>query len=130
MYEITKGDTPENQHAYQPDKGTKTAWQSLIKEEPKNMYETDLKNYFNEVSQWYIQERLDEKGLRKARTYIGELLKSIPTLPKIHKVDESQYSVVGNKEEFNSKFKEVDLSSLDDSTKGREYAYVDDDSVS
>lgn len=75
-------------------------------------------------------EKLDEKKLRKARTYLFELLKSIPALPKVELVDEDQYKVTSSLEDFRRRFTEVNLDQLDETTKGREYAYVDEDTVS
>lgn len=62
------------------------------------MYETDLKNYFNEVSSWKIRSKLEqiapEEDLGK---YVFELLKSTPKFPAAkpsNGPDESQYQEV------------------------------------
>jgi len=95
LLEIYKPSISKRQHGFQPGLGVKTCWSELLSKKVENMYETDLKNYFNEVSSWRIRslsEQIAGEGLGK---HIFEILKSTPILPKkvnAEAPDESQYT--------------------------------------
>jgi len=50
----------KTQHAYLPGRGTKTAWQEIIAKviKAKNIYETDLKGFFDNISIFEINNIL------------------------------------------------------------------------
>jgi hypothetical protein len=95
LLEILRPEIPSSQHGFQPGKGVKSCWKELLNKNSPNMYETDLKNYFNEVSSWRIGSILEQLAKEtKLRDYIFELLKSVPKFPKKlpkNAPDESQY---------------------------------------
>ena len=82
-----------SQHGFIPGRGTLTAWKQLLTSDllySPYIYECDLRNFFNEISLDYLDQRLQE--LRFPRRMI-QLLRALnsnaPNLPKEHAVDES-----------------------------------------
>lgn len=81
---------PESQHGFRPGRGT--AWHELLTKviTAKNIYEFDLKKFFDRVSTAYITEKLLSLGVPKAIAYMfQDLHRSRPVLPTEHKIDET-----------------------------------------
>jgi hypothetical protein len=97
LLEILKSEIPKSQHGFLPGRGVKSCWKELLNKNSPNMYETDLKNYFNEVSPWRIGTILEQVASNTTlREYIFNLLKSTPKFPKkmpLDGPDESQYQI-------------------------------------
>jgi hypothetical protein len=70
---------PVEQHAYQPGKGTWTAWQSLMKKLVRsNIYEFDLSNFFGNVDLRYNCARMKGIGVpEEMADYLYKLNQSI-----------------------------------------------------
>ena len=86
-----------NQHGFQPNKGTLSAWKQLISEviESENIYEFDLVKFFDEIQVQAILDRLISANcpffLQKL---LGELCMSKPILPALKenwKIDETPF---------------------------------------
>jgi hypothetical protein len=56
---------PRDQHAYQPGKGTWTAWRKLLDRalSKPNIYEFDLSNFFGNIDLGYNKKALVEMGI-------------------------------------------------------------------
>lgn len=83
-----------SQHGYIPGRGTKTAWQEIIKKMDKYdyIYETDLKNFFNEISVPAIFKIIKETGIPLGIYYhLENFTKNTPKLQKVDQVDESTF---------------------------------------
>lgn len=83
----------EDQHGYIPQKGTLSAWRSILSKviKSKYVYETDLKNFFNSVNLWKIDESLIKSGIPKHITfYLINLLAKGPRLPSKKTINESK----------------------------------------
>lgn len=92
LIEILRSNLLESQHAYIPQKGTLTAWQSIIRgvKSNKYIYETDLKGFFDNVSVWQILDILN--GVKcSISDWIYHLCQSVPTFPEKLKLDESRF---------------------------------------
>jgi len=82
------------QHAYLPGRGTKTAWQQVIQEviKAKNIYETDLKGFFDNVSLHEINKILRQGDVSlDLRIWIYNMSKSLPRFPKDKKLSEERF---------------------------------------
>jgi len=82
------------QHAYLPGKGTKTAWQQIIQEviKAKNIYETDLKGFFDNISVFEINNILRQGNVSlDLRIWIYNMSKSLPKFPKDLKISEKRF---------------------------------------
>jgi hypothetical protein len=82
------------QHAYLPGKGTKTAWQQIILEviKAKNIYETDLKGFFDNISVFKINQILKQANISlDLRIWIYNMSKSLPRFPKDKKLSEKRF---------------------------------------
>jgi len=64
-YLHTKNLFHEDQHGFRPGRGTKTAWESILKHvlHSRDIYEFDLKNFFDSVNLDYISKILKKKGI-------------------------------------------------------------------
>ena len=86
-----------SQHAYQPKKSTYTAWQELyplLLKEP-NVYEFDLKGFFDNVDLSYNQQEMLVSGIPESISeYLTTLNKSIVKLKEEDEVDESEHRMV------------------------------------
>jgi len=58
----------EDQHGFRPNRGTTSAWETVLKEviTARDIYEFDLKNFFNSVNLDYISKILKLKGFPEA----------------------------------------------------------------
>lgn len=86
-----------SQHGYIPGRGTKTAWQDIIKNVIKAdyIYETDLKGFFDNISIFEIYDILRvSKVPTPIVSWIYNLSKSVPILPDDLKQDETRYETV------------------------------------
>lgn len=95
-----EGDMLPSQHGYIPGLGTKTAWASVVKHviPSKWIYETDLKGFFDNVSVFEIYDHLRLGGLpTNLVSWIYNLCKSVPKLPKDKKLNEDKYTMVSTK---------------------------------
>lgn len=86
-------DILDSQHGFIPGRGTLTAWKQLLTGNllySPYIYECDLKNFFNEISLDYLDQRL--KALNYPIKMI-QMLRSInsnaPNLPEEHQIDET-----------------------------------------
>lgn len=91
--EILKNKLLPSQHAYTPIKGTMSAWREVITkiQKYKNVYETDLKGFFNEVSVWKVLDVINKAKCVYSK-WIYNLCQAIPKFPKIKKLDESKFN--------------------------------------
>jgi len=88
------------QHGYIPGLGTKTAWARVVKQVVKSkwIYETDLKGFFDNVSVFEIYDHLRRGNVsQKLISWIYNLCKSVPDLPKDRKLSEDKYDVIDAK---------------------------------
>jgi hypothetical protein len=78
-----------NQHAYQQGKSTTTAWAQILREMDKsNIYEFDLKGFFDNVTHDGIEAKLKEYGVPEAWvTLIIKLCKNVPKLKDTEEED-------------------------------------------
>jgi uncharacterized protein YbcI len=93
-----------SQHAYIPGRGTKTAWQQIISEviKAKNIYETDLKGFFDNISIYKINNILKDSEIAlDLRIWIYNMAKSIPKFPKDIKLSERRYDTKVIKDPLN-----------------------------
>jgi hypothetical protein len=94
LVEIMRMEFGTSQHAYIPGRGVKTALQDLISKCNKYsyIYETDLKNFFNEISVPEVMKIVEEYQPPKGIFYhIENFTKNTPKLTKEDKVDESSF---------------------------------------
>lgn len=84
---------PQSQHAYMAGRGVITAWKEVIEKviNSRDIYEFDLKGFFDSVNPMYITEMLkSEFSLPKEDlVFIKNLLLSTPKIPENPKLDES-----------------------------------------
>lgn len=80
-----------NQHAYITGRGVHTAWESILERiDSPNIYEFDLKGFFDNVDQAYLSRVLEEMGFPPEAIYfLQDLGKSTPKLPEEKKLDET-----------------------------------------
>lgn len=82
----------EFNHAYQPGKGTKTAWEEIIKKvlKQKYIYEFDLKEFFPNVEINKVTEILEKAKVPKRIVYhLENINRCVPELPEKHLTNES-----------------------------------------
>jgi hypothetical protein len=94
------------QHAYIPGKGTLTAWREILSNTIKhaNIYETDLKGFFDNVRLYSIDQALEAVGTPvELREWLYYINRSYPKLPKDQKLDESASYISG--EDFSLKLR-------------------------
>lgn len=81
----------KEQHGYFPERGTMTAWKSILEKIGRpTIYEFDLKQFFPNVEIQYITRKLQSTGMPKHwYEYFENLNKSKPQLQQVDKVDET-----------------------------------------
>lgn len=92
LVEMLRMEIGKDQHGYIPGRGTKTAWQSIIKKcnKFKFIYETDLKGFFDNISVPEIMKVIERTNPPKGIFYhIENFCKNTPILTKEDKIDES-----------------------------------------
>jgi len=90
-------DKIKSQHAYQPGLGVGTAWGELYSklESSENIYEFDLKGFFDNVDLMYTKKRMIEMGIPEGISeYVYKMQRSIVELEEKDEVDESQHRKV------------------------------------
>jgi len=100
VVELERRNLLESQHGYIPNKGTMTAWKSVLEKiHNKYIYETDLKGFFDNVSIWKVIDLVRDQSWEVSRWLIqlskrapkfGENKvekKYLPVVPKINKSD-------------------------------------------
>lgn len=110
LVELLGHEMGKDQHAYLPGRGVKTAWQSLIMKinKYKYVYETDLKNYFNEVNNRLCSKIMERNGVPKQYIYFFENLNL--SQPKLRDKDETNEGDFREREEFlNARMRGVPL---------------------
>jgi hypothetical protein len=93
-------------HAYQPGKGTLTAWKEVITKvlNKKYIYEFDLKNFFDEASIVSITEFLEKNTPKKIVYHLENINRCTP-----ENMEEVQEELVRNKWVINSSFKSTNF---------------------
>jgi len=95
-----QNDMLPSQHGYIPGLGCKTAWARVVKQtlKAKWIYETDLKGFFDNVSVFEIYDHLRRGNVpQKLVSWIYNLCKSVPDLPKVQHLKEERYDVIDAK---------------------------------
>jgi hypothetical protein len=93
LVEIMRMEFSPSQHAYIPGRGVKTALQEVLSKCNKYsyIYETDLKNFFNEISVPEVMKIIEKYNPPKGILYhIENFTKNTPKFTKEDKVDETQ----------------------------------------
>jgi hypothetical protein len=88
-------DVLAHQHGFIPGRGTLSAWRDIISRalNARYIYETDLKGFFDNVSNHEITRILFSRGIpHEWSMWIRKIMNSVPKLPKIRKLDESRFS--------------------------------------
>jgi hypothetical protein len=89
------------QHAYIPGRGTITAWRDIVKNviKSENIYETDLKGFFDNISVFKINNILRQGNVpTDLRVWIHNMFRSIPKFPKDIKLSEEKFTRMESKE--------------------------------
>lgn len=93
IVELERKNILESQHGYIPNRGTMTAWKSVLSEvESKYIYETDLKGFFDNVSIWKVIDLIRDQSSETSRWLI-QLCKRVPKFGK-NKVEEKYRPVI------------------------------------
>lgn len=90
--QFLRGKLGESQHAYQPLRGTLSAWKELSKnlKEWDFVYEIDLKQCFPSINAAWITEKLEGFGMPpRMFYYLENLNRCVPILPKEELLNES-----------------------------------------
>jgi len=91
---------PENQHGFLPNRGTLTAWKSILSKAigKPDIYEFDYKGFFDNVRSDKVIELLSAKGLPSAICRkLTHIAQSAPKLPREKLIDETNAEVKADK---------------------------------